>query len=309
MELDTFYNGELQSRGSYLFVIAPKKQGTFHVFDLKDLFYLGSFGSIGKGPSELASSPRLINTTKLVHNNGIWVYDANSQRIKLFSLDNIFNGRTDNFVIKEQRVPDIFGIITNLFITDSAIQGSSHSSEGRFFIYPLNGSQTKLIPFPDSLSKDLSNRSKGLMFYSTMIEHSAKYVNVLWNFNVIEIYNQDFRLETKIIGSENNSITHRIITEDQHINFNEKRYYISAHLCDSLIFAIRHDVLWNQLFQTDYSSKILVFNWEGVLKYRFKFDHPITSLVYDPFNGRILASSYYGERSYFIYYTGKLKAD
>ena len=98
-----------------------------------------------------------------------------------------------------------------------------------------------------------------------------------------------------------------MFNDEGQLNTTENRYYIDLFVNDDFIFATQHNVKWNQLFQSDYSSKVLVFNWQGELQYQFELDHPIYSLAYDGHNGRILASVPYGDRSYYEYNTGKLK--
>jgi hypothetical protein len=307
MEIDSFYEGHLSVIEPYLIIKSKKQVGTYHVFDFKNLFYLKSFGSIGQGPGELQTSSTLIKSTEFLRPNCVWVYDVNSRQVKLFSLLNLFYDRRENLVIETRQIPDFAPPISNLFIDDSSFRGSLRDGNSRFFIYNFKNTRFQTIPYPDSVDSEVSFSSKGLMYHSTMIEHKGKFVNALWSFNVLEIYDKNFCKLVKIVGKQKHNLMKNMFNDEGHLNTSGNRYYIDLFVNDDFIFATQHNVKWNQLFQSDYSSKVLVFNWQGELQYQFELDHPIYSLAYDGHNGRILASVPYGDRSYYEYNTGKLR--
>lgn len=290
LEGEIVFEEEYGLRGVFAldtFIILRKandNDGLFRVYNSKDLNFLGSFATKGKGPGEFLGPYFMGQYEKDTSGLKIWVNDVIQEK---FSLINVSKSIASLNTIVEKsfdiKSESIFYINENQFV------GTYPSLDGRSFVYfPITDSiayKTEL--FPKSSITEVANNDPQLLYelyFDRCSIHPSQdlFVSAMEQFRRIDIFDSNANLNSSIVGSNQTLNEIEDLLEGSNMN-----YYEDIAVSEKYIYALNVNQKNAEVAEIQKPIEIEVFDWIGnpqaiilIDDYILQFDVEGDSVIY-----------------------------
>lgn len=281
----------------------------FHVYQLPDFAYLGSFGTEGRGPGEFQDP---VFWGQFAHSDSTkaWIYQMNTKVLSIAHVGNSLNNPNYQHEIRHTLPAESNEIVNVLVFNEDTILGSGVTAEGEFFrFYPLLQSwewidyrihyTTKLSSFYQQNTEHIPILKQGVVKAKP---DQTRFVKALVYSPIIDIYHINGDLDFSIV-LKNAPLP---LFHKGAFNPQTKAWYENIFLSDNHIYALNRNCTIAQYVAGDCRDvEIHVFNWQGqaVLKYRLQDGiAPAAPFVVDEKNKRIYTIHYKENGDFFLVY-------
>lgn len=247
----------------------------FHIYNKNTFQFIGSFGTVGRGPNELIS-PRMTN--QVVNNDtlrGFWILNQKNKRFELVNIEKSLKRRLYIFEDNNYRVPINEGGFLSYRIDDeNIIVYSTDGKDGRFYTHNLKNYSTKWVGFFPKISGAKSSLSNPAIYHSrNAISKDHKYfVSAVFLAKRIDIFNSelDHQVSIEYENSPKNIKWPSGPAEDESWH-NTYGYFspFNIYIDDSnLIYVIMQKVSTSGKI-TDDNAELHVFSVDGTAKAQY----------------------------------------
>jgi hypothetical protein len=238
--------------GDYLVVMRSfSGNPLYHVFEMPDCKYMGSFGMLGKGPNEFeVPDVRSARPTE----KGFKVFDTHKG---LLFVDLTGFSSNKSFKVKQVKLPGELYILNDAVqINDSIIYGMPYvgKTEKLYVRYNLNSSKLDYFgEYPAFFPKGNKDNYWGLIWrYSIVKPDGTKYASFFARFKLFRIYNN-----SGLLIKEKTMEVPKNILSPKH---KSTTYYDVTKATNEYIYAL---CLNGQLNETDDYPTLEVWDWDG----------------------------------------------
>jgi hypothetical protein len=283
---ESFYNPMLidNINDEYLLVSEYLKEDFFRVFKLPEVEYLYAWGINGRGPGEFQTTP----VHPQVIGDTVIPYDGISRSLKYLAVDDStleYVGEKELWHEGQmQPLNRMFRINDSLYFADHG-SGMEDTNAEHIALQPDN--KDSLFTFGKYPETEL----EGFERYSEFMKTSAakpdgsKFAAFYLNYNQVKIYNSEGRL------------LNEVEIQDPYIEMKEEmRFRSIKEVSDSYIYALGLYESYESIHEesdTDITTSLEVWDWEGHMIYRAKFDRKIHHFTVSEAMGKFYGISYF----------------
>jgi len=273
-----------------LLIVDICSDDAFHVFNLKTLEKIGSFGSKGKGPNEFVS-PQYFGQNKVTQEGSyIFVFDDGKLSFSKVDIGKALQG--NDFITEEIKVPYELGAFSKdiLMLNNGWFVGTSMSGNGTLGISDESGNQTKWIDdFPD-VDYLIPEDVKQIIYQSViaMKPDGSRLVIANISFKYILVYNTngDLEFRTKFTKIK----TPKFYSMNDLMQDDTRNYYTCVYANDEYFFALDcNQTILDFKKGSKSKSRIEVYSWDGQSICLLNLDSPARYFTIDEETNTIYA--------------------
>lgn len=269
-----FYPFQMGLLGDILVFCDWENSPHFHVYQLPEFAYAGSFGQQGRGPGEFLD-PLFWGQFEQHDSKKMWVYQMNTKVLSQIDINESLHTQNYESGFSVAIPPETHAAVNIISLNDSIVLGSGFSTEGEFFRF--NHKNQKLIwqPFKINYTRRLTTFFKENLENISILKQGVvkikpdktRFVKTLAYVPVIDVYHVNGDHEFSIILKD-------FYIPDFHegeFKPNTRVWYENVFLTDYFIYALNRNCNL-QHYQNDECNdiEIHVFDWNGepVLAYQ-----------------------------------------
>lgn len=246
----------------------------FHLYQVPDFQYIGSFGQQGRGPGEFMD-PVFWGQFENRDSEMMWVYQIYSNLFTLVDInESLLNQASQPEVIIS--VPSEAQEAVNIIsLNDSVVLGSGYATDGEFFYFNHKSKTMQWQPFRTTYTRNITSFFQANHEYISTLKQGitkikpdkTRFVKAMVYMPLIDVY--------KANGEHDFSI---LLRDFSMPDFNQGRFdpsgsgwYENIFLTDKHIYAINRNCRIQQYIDGEcIDTEIHVFDWQGqpVIKYK-----------------------------------------
>ncbi|MCE7996512.1 MAG: hypothetical protein HEP71_31360 [Roseivirga sp.] len=252
----------------------------FRVFDLKNLDYLGGFGTYGQGPEEYNVIPSSIYSP---YGNAIHVGSLKNNRI-IEVKRNPQNSTLDTHLVEEHRTPgELVPLNWSFRLNDTSFVGDKSFNEGSELAYfnTEDHSTGVMLPYPD-LVESLTPIAKSLVYLKKLrvSRDGSTIVMAYSRFPLIRVYDVESKEVKNVfveVGPQFEQTSEiRMNSDGMNVNYQDLfSYYVNLEVTEKFIYAQLLITSWDKTLENvklHYPSELHVFDLEGEPQLRIKLE-------------------------------------
>jgi len=263
----------------------------FHVYDKNSFSFLGSFGTLGRGPTELYYP---IPTDQIVHNDtvtGLWIKNQKNKRFELVNIDKSLKRKQCVVEDNDYKTPGSEGQVFDSFhISEEKIIACSGAGvKGGFYTHNFKDESTHWLGFVPEISTINSvhnDQDRSILYTSenALSLDGRHFVSALKIAKRIDVFNTELEHQVSIIYDDSpKNLKFVLKTEDDwHNTF---VHFDGIHVGKDLIYIFNHKISTSGLL-TDDNPEIHLFSLDGkaVAKYQLEENRRFEDFAVDEEN-------------------------
>lgn len=264
----------------FLVTNSATKDTLFRVFDLKNLDYLGGFGTYGEGPEEYNV---IASSLYSPYSNAIHVGTFRNNRIVEVERD-MQNSTIITRLVEEHRTPgELVPLNWSFKLNDTSFVGEkSFSIESELAYFNTRDRSTgTMLPYPD-LVENLTPIAKSMVYQKKLrvSRDKSKIITAYTRFPLIRIYDVESKEVKNVfvqVAPEFEQ-TSQIRMDPDGMNINHKdlfMYYVNLEATEKFIYAQLLVMGWDvnlERLKLHYPSELHVFDVEGAPQLKIKLE-------------------------------------
>jgi hypothetical protein len=276
-----------------LIIFDEVKSDLFKVFKLPDLYYLYSWGNVGRGPNEFLTIDenyfRAFSNQLELMDYGILkrlrIYDDRMEKIDAISLP-----RLRNPLNRLQKLSD------TLYMADNIIDGNQ---EHILINIVKNEIIKEFGKYPDDNLNIKSNLGRYQIYSKFVISNPKgnKFAVFYESFPRVRIYNSIGELQKSVVIKEDMIRKYSVDNRDQNV------IYFSFPYAENFIYVIRVNKTNNQIEESldNYKPEIMIWDWNGNLITRYKLDKIISRFAVSEKHKRLYGTFVMNENEIYVF--------
>lgn len=306
---DYFHHHKLYILDTLLITTSNSGDYHYHAYHTNTLEYLGSVGVRGEGPDEW-TMPYTTDGQYETDNSGIhlWIFDYLRGHISQINLTRTLNSGSP-YPQYDERIQingKEFPFFRLFYVNDSLLIGDSwmlEQNKARIKSYnPLNGDVRRSSLFPSMKNlKELPAEIINSLYTTSFVKHPSKnlFVQAMFVFNRIDIFNEDLDLISTIVDGENwedNYYDAKDIDPSSNFLTEKVNGFDGLAVTNDFIFALEIRIKDSDNPSNRLDSFVRVYNWEGNAVCLLQFENELSSIAIDENAGMFYATDYKNEK-------------